>query len=137
MFGGKGGDLETMASGHFADLGGKTVAVVDDDIAVCDSIRALFEVYNISVRTYQSGSDFLHENPDVVCIIIDYQMPALNGLDLVSELRKHGVTAPVIMITAASDASIEQRAAALRVSQVLRKPLGTQVLLDAIRKEMA
>jgi FixJ family two-component response regulator len=64
-------------------------------------------------------------------------MPALNGLDLVSELRKHGVTAPVIMITAASDASIEQRAAALGVSQVLRKPLGTQVLLDAIRKEMA
>jgi FixJ family two-component response regulator len=41
------------------------------------------------------------------------------------------------MITAASDASIEQRAAALGVSQVLRKPLGTQVLLDAIRKEMA
>ena len=50
------------------------VAVVDDDAAVCDSMRSLLEAYNLDVYTYQSGADFLKEPPDIACLIVDYHI---------------------------------------------------------------
>lgn len=113
-----------------------TIAVVDDDTAVCDSTRFLLEAYNLDVQTYLSGADFLRENPAVACVVVDYQMPGLNGLDFMSELRERGSTVPAIMITATSDPIVDRRAAQLGITQVLRKPLSGRVLLGAIRNEL-
>lgn len=113
-----------------------TIAVVDDDPAVCDSTRMLLEAYDLDVRTYQSGADFLRENPDIACLIVDYRMPGLNGLDFMSELRRRGNNVPAIMMTAIADPSIEQRAAELGIKRVLRKPLSNRLLLDVIREEL-
>ena len=115
---------------------GPTVAVVDNDSAVCESTCFLLEVYALDVRTYQSGVDFLRDDPDIACLIIDYQMPGLNGLETVSELRKRGSNAPAIMITATDDPAVERRAAALGIGRVLKKPLSNHVLMDAIREEL-
>ncbi len=112
------------------------VAIVDDDAAVCDSTRVLLEIYDLEVRTYQSGTDFLKESPDIACLIVDYQMPGLNGLEFVSELRKRGSNVPAIMITATSDQRIERRAAELGIKRVLKKPLSNRELLGAIREEL-
>ena len=114
----------------------RTVAVVDDDAAVCDSTRFLLEANDLDAQTYLSGADFLRENPDVACVIVDYQMPGLNGLDFMSELRQRGSTLPAIMITATSDPTVERRAAEFGITQILRKPLSSQALLGAIRKEL-
>ena len=114
----------------------RMIAVVDDDAAVCDSTRVLLEAYNFKVRTYLSGVDFLRENPEVSCVIVDYQMPSLNGLDFVSELRQRRSAVPAIMITATSDPTVERRAAQLGIKKVLRKPLSGQVLLGAVREEL-
>jgi two-component system, LuxR family, response regulator FixJ len=114
----------------------RTTGVVDDDAAVCDSTRILLEANNLDVQTYLSGADFLRENPDVACMIVDYQMPGLNGLDFMSELRQRGSTLPAIMITATSDPTVDRRAAQFGITQVLRKPLSRQLLLGAIRKEL-
>jgi two-component system, LuxR family, response regulator FixJ len=115
---------------------GRAVAIVDDDAAVCDSTRFLLEAYDFGVRTYQSGADFLDEDPDIACLIVDYQMPGLNGLDFVSELRRRGSDVPTIMITATTDPNVERRAADLGIRRVLKKPLSNQVLLGAIRDEL-
>jgi two-component system response regulator FixJ len=114
----------------------RTIAVVDDDAAVCDSTRFLLEANNLDAQTYLSGADFLRENPDVACVIVDYQMPGLNGLDFMSELRQRGSTLPAIMITATSDPTVDRRAAEFGITQILRKPLSSQALLGAIRKEL-
>jgi two-component system, LuxR family, response regulator FixJ len=114
----------------------RPIAVVDDDVAVCDSMRVLLEAYNLDVLTYLSGSDFLRENPDVACVIVDYQMPGLDGLDFIAELRQRGSTVPAIMITAISKPGVAPRAAELGIRQVLQKPLSGQVLLRAIREEL-
>ena len=121
-----------MKNAGDVDLEGKKIAVVDDDLAVCESTRALLEVYGMEVETYQVGSDFLRDDPKVACVIIDYHMPGLNGLEVVSDLRKRGSTVPVIMITALSDPTIEKRAAALGITHVLRKPIVGRTLLDTI-----
>jgi len=115
---------------------GRAVAVVDDDLAVCDSTRFLLELHDFSVRTYQSGVDFLRDDPDIACLIVDFQIPGLSGLEVVFELRKRGSRVPAIMITAAADLAVERRAAELGISRVLKKPLSAQALLAAIREEL-
>jgi FixJ family two-component response regulator len=116
---------------------GPMVAVIDDDAAVCESTRFLLETYDFEVRTYLSGTDFLRDNPDIACLIVDYQLPGLNGLELVSELRTRGSPVPAIMITATSDPAVERRAAELGIREVLQKPLSNQMLLRAVREELA
>jgi FixJ family two-component response regulator len=51
------------------------VAAIDHDAAVCESTRFLLEAYDFEVRTYLSGADFLRDNPDIACLIVDYQLP--------------------------------------------------------------
>lgn len=114
----------------------RVIAIVDDDAAVCDSARILLEAYGLEVQTYQSATEFLCGDPDVDCLIIDYLMPGLNGLDFMSELRQRGSQVPAIMVTASSDPTIERRAAELGIRQVLRKPLSNRALLGAIEEEL-
>lgn len=117
-------------------LYGKSIALVDDDEAVLDAVQGLLEVFDVEVRTYQSGAAFLQENPKVACLILDYNMPNLNGFDVLSELRHRGVALPTIMITAIGDRTVERRAAEMGVRGVLAKPLKTPVLLKALREAM-
>src|SRR3974377_92775 len=113
----------------------RSVAVVDDDEAVCDSTRVLLEIYGFTVRTYLRGAIFLKNNPDVDCFVVDYHMPGLNGLELASALTVRGSYVPVIMITATADAMVERRAAELGIKRILRKPLSNRALLNAVREE--
>ena len=114
---------------------GRVVAVVDDDEAVCDSTRLLLEIQHFEVRTYLSGLDFLKDDTGVGCLILDYHMPDLNGLELASQLRARGSEVPIIMITAATDATVERRAAQLGIKRILQKPLSSQLLFSALRDE--
>jgi len=112
------------------------VVVIDDDAAVCESTRFLLETYDFDVRTYLSGAEFFKDNPDISCLIVDYQLPGLTGLEVVSELRTRGSPVPAIMITATTDPAVERRAAELGIKRILQKPLSNQMLLRAVREEM-
>jgi two-component system, LuxR family, response regulator FixJ len=114
----------------------RTIAVVDDDSAVCDSTRFLLETHGLEVLSYDSAAEFLRSSPAIACLIVDYQMPGLNGLEFVSELRTRGSRVPTIMITATADPAVERRAAELGIKQVLQKPLSNQSLLRALREEL-
>jgi FixJ family two-component response regulator len=115
---------------------GRAIAIVDDDAAVCDSTGFLLETHDFVVRTYLSGAAFLEDDPDVACLIVDYLMPDMDGLEFVSGLRKHGSTVPVIMISATTDPTLRRRAAELGIHRVLEKPLSNQELLGAVRGEL-
>jgi two-component system, LuxR family, response regulator FixJ len=113
----------------------RAVAVVDDDPAVCDSIQILLDVHGFVAHTYLSGATFLQEQRQISCLIVDYQMPGLNGLELVAEWRTRSSAVPVIMMTATTDARIGARAAQLGITRVLTKPLGS-ALISALQEEL-
>jgi FixJ family two-component response regulator len=116
---------------------GRVVAVVDDDAAVCESTRFLLESFGLEVSTYSSAADFTREDPEVACLIVDYWMPGLNGLELVSELKTRGRQVPTIMITATVDPEVERRAAELGIKYVLHKPPSAGALIHAVREELS
>ena len=101
------------------------IYVVDDDIGVLGSLRFLLETDGFEVRTFRSGTALLSATrpAEVDCLVIDYKMPDMNGLDLVAQLRTNNVVAPVILITGYPDVKIAERAATAGIERVLLKPL--------------
>ena len=112
-----------------------TIYVVDDDAGVLGSLRFLLESDGFEVKTFRSGMALLSAaGPDGIdCLVIDYKMPDINGIDLVGRLREHHVAAPVILITGYPDENISTRAAAAGVEHVMLKPLLGDGLVKEIR----
>jgi two-component system response regulator FixJ len=112
-----------------------TVYVVDDDIGVLGSLRFLLETDGFQVRTFRSATALLNATrpTGVDCLVIDYKMPDMNGIDLVGQLRRNDVAAPVVLITGYPDEKISARAAAAGVEHVLLKPLLGDSLVKHIR----
>jgi two-component system response regulator FixJ len=111
------------------------IVVVDDDAAVRDSLGILLEAHGLRVRDFGSGADFLQSDAhsSAACLILDYHMPGMTGIEIVEELRRLELSYPTIMITGLSDPMITRRALKAGVMAILEKPLPDDVLIDAVR----
>jgi FixJ family two-component response regulator len=111
------------------------VIVVDDDAAVRQSLKFALELEGMNVRLYESGDELLAD-PDLPangCLIVDYYMPMMNGVELMDRLRRRLVELPAILITARATDDMRRRAARSGFRQVIEKPLEDGTLLDSIR----
>jgi FixJ family two-component response regulator len=108
------------------------IGVVDDDAAVRESLCILLDTRGFEVKSYSSGADFLRDAVDVECLILDHNMPGLDGFDFMSELRQRGNNVPTIMITGTRSPRIERLALEFGIKRVLEKPASARVLLGAI-----
>ncbi|MCD0422032.1 MAG: response regulator [Rhodopseudomonas sp.] len=111
------------------------VYVVDDDQGVLGSLRFLLETDGFAVRTFRSGPallDAIGHGP-VDCIVIDYKMPGMNGIDLARGLRERDVRVPIVMITGYPDSTISSRAGSAGVQHVVVKPHLEESLVWHIR----
>jgi two-component system, LuxR family, response regulator FixJ len=99
-----------------------TVYVADDDPDVLVSLRFLLEAEGFKVRTFANGpallASSLPEPGD--CLIIDYKMTGMNGLELIHRLRDRQISSPVVLITAYENAAA--KAAASGIRHVVMKP---------------
>jgi two-component system, LuxR family, response regulator FixJ len=113
------------------------VIIVEDDRAVRDSLKFSLVVEGFAVRAYPDAEHLLAEErlPDVDCMIVDQNMPGMNGLDLISSLRAREVKAPAILITSHPNPSLRDRAAAAGIP-IIEKPLLTSALLDSVRQSV-
>src|SRR5271168_5553842 len=120
------------------EIAQEVILVVDDDEAVRFSLRNMMESEGFEVRAFSNGHDLLNEAslPAIGCLIVDYNMPAMNGLELVSALRGRGVSIPAILITGNPTKYVRDRAAAIAVLVVEKPQLGSY-LLDCIREAVA
>lgn len=113
----------------------KLVLIVDDDQAVRESLKFTLELDGLSVDTCDSGAALLRHPSlsEAACLVLDYVMPGMNGLAVMSELKRRNISIPVILITAPLSRDVERRAIAAGAAGVLEKPLLEDVLLDKIR----
>src|SRR6476619_893893 len=110
-----------------------SIAIVDDDPAVLKALSRLLRSHAFRARTYGSGQEFLAALPTGLpdCLIVDFQMPEMNGLELQQHLVGSGIKIPTILITAHADVALRDQAGLVAS---LRKPLQEKALLDAIDK---
>jgi FixJ family two-component response regulator len=113
---------------------GPWIAIVDDDPAVLRALSRLLRTRAYTVKTYESGSAFLSALPDSLpqCLIVDFQMPQMSGLELQQYLLNKGLKVPAILITAHEDTAISPPVAQDIFIARLRKPVPDEVLFSAI-----
>ena len=114
------------------------VIVIDDDLAVRNSLRFSLQIEGFSVRAYASGAELLDgaELPRRGCLVVDYFLPAMNGLDVLRALRERKVTLPALLVTSHPSEAVRKQAALAGVT-IIEKPLLGNVLVDGIRDALA
>ena len=113
----------------------RVVAVVDDDESVCRAIKRLLRVAGARVDIFSGGDSFLRmlsSTPSYrpACVILDFEMPGINGLELLRLLAPTGV--PVIFITANDAPAVRETAIASGAAGYLQKPFDGAVLIKAV-----
>jgi len=111
-----------------------SVAIIDDDTAVLKALARLLRTRAFTVATFQSGQQFLAAMPDPLpdCLILDFQMPGMTGLELQQYLARKGIRIPTIIITACDEAGMRERCTSAGAIAYLAKPVPQAALFAAI-----
>jgi len=113
-----------------------TVFIVDDDVAVRQSLSMLIHSMSLPVESFESAQDFLQRGDPTRagCLVLDIRMPGMSGLELQDELKRREFTLPVIFITGHGDIGMAVRAMKNGAVDFIEKPFNDQVLLERINQ---
>lgn len=116
----------------------QNVYIVDDDAAVLDSLSMLLEASGYSVSTFHNGNDFLKScAPEMLgCLILDVDMPNMDGPTLQEELNRRGVNLPIIFLTGHGTIPLTVRTLKAGALDFLTKPVAGTVLLERVQEAM-
>jgi DNA-binding response OmpR family regulator len=125
----------TNAARKPAAPAGLSVVVVDDDTAWLADLETWlahegFQVIGISRGEWVVEAVDFHE-PDVV--VVDLQLPGVDGLEILGQLRRRRPTLPVIVMTAFGGTDVEQRVRRVGAAGYFDKPFRLENLVAAIR----
>ncbi len=114
------------------------ISVVDDDESVRRTTTLLIESFGFQAAAFESADTFLRSGrlQDTSCLIVDVQMPGMNGLQLQSHLAAAGCGIPIIFITAYESNDSRQRAMQAGAAAFLGKPFSDEQLLQTIRSAL-
>jgi two-component system, LuxR family, response regulator FixJ len=110
------------------------IHVIDDDLAMRDSLAFLLEANGYDVETHESALTFLDQGvkADIECVVSDIRMPGMNGVDLVRQLKAVGIACPVVLMTGHGDVNLAVEAMKAGALDFIEKPFPDDVLLTAI-----
>lgn len=116
------------------------IHIVDDDEAVLSALQLLLRSFGCRVRSFASASAFLdalaqEAAPD--CLLLDLDMPVMNGAELLEALKARQSGIPVIIVTGRGDTPLAARARQAGARDVLGKPFGEDELQCSIKQVIA
>jgi FixJ family two-component response regulator len=114
------------------------VFVVDDDVSVRESLELLIRSAGWQSETFESAREFLACPRPVVpnCLILDVNLPDLNGLDLQQSVSVERTDMPIIFVTGYGDVPMTVKAMKAGAAEFLTKPFSDEVLLTAIEQAL-
>jgi FixJ family two-component response regulator len=115
-----------------------TVFVVDDDDDVRASIADLLRAAGVRAETFATAREFLGRapGPGPSCLVLDLQIPGMDGLDVQRELARAGDPMPVIFLTGHGDIPTTVKAMKSGAIEFLTKPFDDEQLLEVIRQAL-
>ena len=111
------------------------ILIVDDDSSLLEQLRQILSRQRYAVETATDGEealDKLCENPFDL-IVLDIMMPKMDGMTALRQMRKMGIDAPVLMLTAKGDAADKAKGLDLGADDYLAKPFSLDELLARVR----
>jgi len=114
------------------------VFIVDDDRRICEALTELLSSFDLHVVTFVSAAEYIaYPKPDVpACLLLDVQLPDVNGLDLQSQIGE-GPHPQIVFITGHGDIPTSVRAIKAGAVDFLTKPLKEAELIGAIHAAIA
>src|SRR6185436_234331 len=132
--------LEPPPMSSTASTAKPLIAVVDDDESVRRAVRRLLRAIGIDADPFASGDELLQllaampsYRPD--CVILDVQMPGLNGLEV--QRRLAGSALPIIFITAHDELVVREQALGAGAVAFLRKPFNDDLFVKTVNAALA
>jgi FixJ family two-component response regulator len=111
-----------------------TVFVVDDDAAVRRSLVRLLRSAGWNAEAFAAAGDLLEQAPftGAGCVLLDVQMPGMNGLELQERMVEAGISLPVVFLTGKGDIPMSVHAMKHGAVDFLVKPVEEAVLFEAL-----
>jgi FixJ family two-component response regulator len=111
------------------------ISIVDDDESVRRTTKLLVESFGYRAAVFESAQSFLKSSQlyETSCLVVDVQMPGMNGLQLQSQLAAEGHSIPIIFITAYSDNESRRLAMQAGSAAFMDKPFSDEQLLKNIQ----
>jgi len=115
-----------------------TVFIVDDDASFRTAVSRLLRASGFTVQTFDSAEAFLARPIDDApgCVLLDLQMPGLNGLELQDTLRTEGVCLPIVFLSGQGDIPTTVQAMRRGAIDFLTKTAPKKDLLDAVNRAL-
>jgi len=115
----------------------RTIAVVDDDPRLLESLQNLFESAGYAVRTFSNGRALVDVGlAGIDCLVTDIGMPGMDGFELHSLAKRERPDLPVFLITGRHEIGDQQRAMAADINGFFRKPFDGAALLAAVSEAL-
>ena len=113
----------------------RKVYIVDDDEALRQSVEMLLDVAGgFATESFASGEDFLGgvSERDAGCVLLDLNMPGLNGLEVLAELQRTDNRFETILLTGQGDIAVAVEAMKSGAIDFIEKPYDNRMLLNAL-----
>ncbi len=113
----------------------KSILVIDDETAILDAIKIIFEDMGYAVEVFadpQAGMEEALRN-DYDLILVDIRMPGMNGAEVTEGIRKAKATARILIITAYPTDPLAARALEAGAFGLLKKPFEIGKILDFLK----
>ncbi|MFH0342014.1 MAG: response regulator transcription factor [Chromatiales bacterium] len=131
--------LEQDARGRHADGGvarGCPVCVIDDEPGMRELLCTLCESAGVAAEAYDSAESFLSayrcEPIRARCLVLDFRLPGMNGLELLKKLHSQGVRLPVLLMSGCADSATVVDGLRLGIVDFFPKPFEMEALLGRI-----
>jgi FixJ family two-component response regulator len=115
-----------------------SVFIIDDDAAVRASIQDLLESVGLRCQSFGAAEEFLRsKRPDgPSCLVLDVNLPGVNGLDFQHQLAEAGIRIPIIFLSGYGDIPMTVKAMKSGAVEFLTKPFIDGDLLNAIHQAL-
>jgi len=116
-------------------VAGNLISVIDDDESIRRTTKLLIESFGYRAAVFESAETFLTSAQlrETSCLIVDVQMPGMNGLQLQSHLAAEGHPIPIIFVTAYGNKESRRQAIQFGAVAFMDKPFSDTGLLQNIR----